>query len=439
MRVDIGYTPHKFQQEIHEKARRFTVVVAHRRFGKTVCSETTLIDAALRTTKREARFSYIAPFLKQAKRTAWDYLKYYSRNIPGIEIKEGDLIIQYPNGARISLFGADNPEAMRGVYNDGVVLDEVADFRPDVWPAIIRPTLSDRKGWAFFIGTPKGINYFHEIYQYASEGKDGVKDPEWVAMMYRADETGLIDETELESSRRIMSANLYRQEFLCDFAASMDNVLLTIDVVSAATRKNYTVKEIEWAPKVVGVDVARFGDDRTVIQRRQGLAALDPIVMQGLDNMEVTGRVASVLQDWKPDALFIDAGRGEGVIDRLRQLGFKPIEVNFGGKPSDEGYVNKRSEMWDDMKKWFEAGGAIPNHPDLKTDLCVPTYRFNALNKFMLETKDEIKKRGMRSPDLGDALALTFALPVTKPDQELRHAAFGQQGKFEASYDPLAY
>ena len=439
MRVNIGYTPHRFQQEIHERARRFTVVVAHRRFGKTVCSITTLIDAALRTTKREARFSYIAPFLKQAKRTSWDYLKQYSRNIPGIEIREGDLIIQYPNGARISLFGADNPEAMRGVYNDGAVLDEMADFRPDVWPAIIRPTLSDRMGWAFFIGTPKGINAFHELYQYACEGRDGIKDPEWVGMLYRADETNLVNEKELESNRRIQSANVFRQEYLCDFSASVDNVLITIDVVSAATKKTYLVKDIEWAPKVVGVDVARFGDDRTVIQRRQGLAALEPIVMQGLDNMEVTGRVAAVLQDWNPDALFIDAGRGEGVIDRLRQLGFKPIEVNFGGKPTDEYFVNKRSEMWHDMSRWFEAGGSITNNPDLKTDLCVPTYKFNSANKFALESKDDIKKRGMRSPDMGDALALTFALPVIKPDHQLRHASFGSQGRYESEYDALKY
>jgi hypothetical protein len=408
--VDLGYKPHRFQQEIHERARRFTVVVAHRRFGKTVCSETTLIDAALRTHKREARFSYIAPFLKQAKRTAWDYLKFYSQNIPGIDIREGDLIIQYPNAARISLFGADNPEAMRGVYNDGVVLDEVADFRPDVWPAIIRPTLSDRKGWAFFIGTPKGINAFHELYTYASSGSD----PEWAAMMYRADETGLIDEKELESARRIMSPTLYRQEMLCDFSASQDNVLITIDLVSAAARKAHRIDAIEWAPKIVGVDIARFGDDRTVIQRRQGLAALDPIVMQGLDNMEVVGRVAAIINTWEPDAVFIDAGRGEGVIDRLRQLKYNVLEINFGPDKSAtaNGYADKRSEMWDTMAKWFADGGSIPNHAELKTDLCVPTYCYDRTNRFKLESKDDIKKRGSRSPDLGDALALTFAMPV---------------------------
>ena len=149
-----------------------------------------------------------------------------------------------------------------------------------------------------------------------------------------------------------------------------------------------------------------------MIQRRHGLCALEPIVFQGLDNMALVGRITGLVNEWQPDAVFIDAGRGEGVIDRLRQLGHTVVEVNFGGSPSEEGYVNKRSEMWDLMSKWFQAGGGIPNHGALKTDLCVPTYKFDGANRFQLESKDDIRKRGMKSPDLGDALALTFAFPV---------------------------
>lgn len=437
--IHIGYAPHRFQCEIHERARRFTVVVAHRRFGKTYCAVQTLLHSALATSKRDARFAYIAPFLKQARRTSWDYLKHFSAKIPSVIIREGDLSIGYPNGSRVMLCGADNPEALRGTYHDGVVIDEMADFRPDVWSAIIRPTLADRRGWAFFIGTPKGMNQFRELYEYATLPPTHKKhDPEWLGLMYRADETGLIDEAELESSRRTQSDAIFRQEWLCDFSAAADNVLITIDVVSAATRKSITQREIDGLPKIVGVDVARFGDDRSVIQKRQGLAALEPIVMQGLDNMEVVGRVAAVIQEWKPDAVFIDAGRGEGVIDRLRQLGFERIiEINFGAKPTDPSYRNKRSEMWDAMAKWFAAGGGIPNIPDLKTDLCVPTYRYDSTNRFALESKDAIKARGMRSPDLGDALSLTFAMPVVKPDDRFRHARAYSQ--YESSYDPLVY
>jgi hypothetical protein len=406
--IDLGYRPHRFQLEIHEKARRFTVTVAHRRFGKTYCAITTLVDAALAARQDASQFAYIAPFLKQAKRTSWDYLKFFSTKVPGTEVREGDLTIRYPNGSKVMLFGADNAEAMRGMYFDGVVPDEMADFRPDVWPAVIRPTLSDRKGWAFFIGTPKGVNQFSELYQYGLTSGD----PEWVSLMFRADETGLIDEKELASARNIMSDAQYRQEFLCDFNASSDNVLLTIDMVSDAARRVLKVGEVDDLPKILGVDVARFGTDRSAIQRRQGLWAMDPYVFTKMDNMDLVGHLTSVCDNWQPDAVFIDSGRGEGVIDRMRQLGYDVIEVNFGGKPTDNSYVNKRSEMWDQMAEWIKAGGVIPNNADLKSDLCVPTYRFDAANRLMLESKDDIKKRGMRSPDIADALALTFALPV---------------------------
>jgi hypothetical protein len=112
---------------------------------------------------------------------------------------------------------------------------------------------------------------------------------------------------------------------------------------------------------------------------------------------------------FQPEAVFIDTGRGEGVIDRLRQLGFSIIEVNFGGKPMSDSYANTRSEMWDAMAKWLPAGAVISNHAKLKTDLAAPTYKFDAANKLLLESKDEIKKGGLRSTDIADARAITFA------------------------------
>jgi hypothetical protein len=203
---------------------------------------------------------------------------------------------------------------------------------------------------------------------------------------------------------------------LCDFSAASDNVLITIDVVSAGAQKRYGEYEIAGAPKIIGVDIARFGDDRTVIQRRHGLRALEPIVMAGLDNMEVVGRLTAQISNWMPHHVFIDAGRGEGVIDRMRQLGYSVMEINFGAKADDpSAYVNRRSEMWDRMREWFAAAGGIPNDPELKQDLVTPTYRFDAANRFALESKDDMRKRINRSPDLGDALALTFAIKVPTP------------------------
>jgi hypothetical protein len=436
--VDLQYRPHRFQAEIHAKATRFTVIVTHRRFGKTFLSCGQLVDAALRTTKQDARFGYLAPFLKQAKQTAWGYLKNFSAPV-GPTILEGELSIRFPNGAMITLFGGDNPEALRGGYFDGLIIDEVADLKPDTWGSIIRPALADRKGWCFFIGTPHGLNLFHDLYQWARDGfpvgDELVKDPEWTALMYRVDETELIDAKELASSKATQSAAQYRQEWLCDFSAASDDVLISIDLVSQACARTITQVDVAGAPKIIGVDVARFGDDRSVIIKRQGLAAFPPMILQGIDNMTLAGKVAAEINAWQPDAVFIDAGRGEGVIDRLRQLGFDVIEVNFGGKPINDRYANKRAEMWDAVAQWLHSGGCLPNDPALKTDLCTPTYGFTAAGKMIMESKDDVKKRGLRSSDVADALCLAFALPVSPKRTSVYHRSRHNNGW---DYQPFA-
>jgi phage terminase large subunit-like protein len=151
MVIDLGYQPHQFQRLVHENATRFTVIVSHRRFGKTYLSTAQLVDAALRTKETDGRFAYIAPYLGQAKRVAWGYVKQWASKVPGATIHEGELIVKFPNGSHVALFGADNPDSLRGQYFSGLCLDELADMKSDTWGSIIRPALSDRKGWAYFI------------------------------------------------------------------------------------------------------------------------------------------------------------------------------------------------------------------------------------------------------------------------------------------------
>jgi hypothetical protein len=260
------------------------------------------------------------------------------------------------------------------------------------------------------------LDSFHDFYLGAKDGFliDGkrVKDPEWSAMMFRASDTNLIDPKELASARTTMSEAQFRQEFECDFAASQDNVLITIDLASAAAQRELTEADIAGLPKILGVDPARFGDDRSVIIRRQGLAAFPPIVLAGIDNMALAARVAVEINAWQPDAVFCDAGCGGGVIDRLRQLGHSVIEINFGAKPIDPKFANKRSEMWFLMAEWLKQGGCISNSSELKSELCGPTYSFDVAGRIVLESKDRLKARGLRSPDIADALCLTWAAPV---------------------------
>ncbi|MDR1019139.1 MAG: hypothetical protein LBL73_00140, partial [Synergistaceae bacterium] len=138
------------------------------------------------------------------------------------------------------------------------------------------------------------------------------------------------------------------------------------------------------------------------------------LCLEKLDNMTLAGIAAREIEKFRPDAVFVDAGRGEGVIDRLRQLGHRVLEVNFGSRATDAGrYSDKRSEMWDRTREWLEAGGSIPNDAALKSDLTAPSYSFDAAGRMELEKKERVKARGLRSPDTADALALTFAFPVT--------------------------
>lgn len=431
--IDLRYRPRDWQRQCHMMSARFRVLALHRRAGKTELALMQLIDKAMRFQLDLGLFFYVAPYLKQAKAIAWARLKARVeplRIVGAVDINESELWVEFKhNGTKIRIFGADNPDAMRGVRLDGCVIDEVAQVKPETWNDIIQPALSDRKGWALFIGTPSGVNLFSELF-FAAETK-----PDWSAARYTVYDTDAIDADEVERLRRDMNETSFAREYLCDFAAAGDDQLISLADVEDAAQRQIPWAEQELAAKILGVDPARFGDDRSVILKRTGQQAHDPVVYQGIDNMQLAARVASVIEDWKPDAVFIDAGNGSGVIDRLRQLGHDVIEVNFGGKPIDAHFVNKRAEMWWLMREWIRSGGAIPNRPDIKQDLAAPIYWYDASQRIQLEPKDDLKKRGLRSPDIADALALTFAHPVAKREYRIQAGARTEKRR---EHDPYA-
>lgn len=218
--ISTGYEPRPHQARLHRMLKRFNVLVCHRRFGKTVFSLNELIDQALRNELKNPQYAYIAPFYSQAKRVAWDYLKEYTKAIPGVTVNESELKVEISRPDRgdkikLLLLGADNPGAIRGIYLDGVIMDEYAEMDPTVWTQVIRPALSDRLGWGIFIGTPKGQNHFHDIYQLAR------KDPSWFTAIYRASETKIIAEGELDAARKEMSEEEFEQEYECSFSAAL--------------------------------------------------------------------------------------------------------------------------------------------------------------------------------------------------------------------------
>lgn len=214
--IEIPYKPREHQLKVHEllDGKRFAVVVAHRRFGKTVAALNHLIREAVLNEKETPRYAYIAPTYGQAKRVAWDYLVKYTTPLGGTN-NISELRVDFW-GRRIQLYGSDNPDSLRGQYFDGVIIDEVGDQNPKIWTDIVRPALTDRKGWCLFIGTPKGHNHFKELRDRAG------KEEGWGLLEFKASETGVVDETELKAAKNEMGEDKYRQEFECSFDAAVE-------------------------------------------------------------------------------------------------------------------------------------------------------------------------------------------------------------------------
>lgn len=428
MQIQLPYVPRAWQRQCHKLMRRFNVFVLHRRAGKTELAIMQLIAAALKCTKELGAFAYIAPLLKQAKRIVWRRLKHRLRQMIAqgmVEVNESELMVTFThNEASISLYGADNPDALRGIYLDGVVLDEVAQMQPELWDEVVRPTLADRKGWAIFIGTVKSVDLFYDVYM-RGLNLQSKKRKEWCVRSWTCYQTDAIDEDEVESMRDEMSEAAFEREMLNNWDVQGDDQLLSIVDIREAMSRGYTSGDISHAPRVMGVDPARFGNDRSVIVKRQGLQVFDPIIKQGIDNMKLARIISQEIGVWHPDAVFIDAGAGAGVIDRLRQLGHSNIiEVPFGGAAdNDKLFVNHRAEMWWKMRDWVVSGGALPNNEKLRMELATPTYSYDSRERRKLEGKDEIKKRLPKagSPDIADGVAVTFSSIVEKEEDDVEH------------------
>lgn len=198
-------------------------MVCHRRAGKTVASINEIVHRALYSRRKRPRYAYIAPLLKQGKKIAWEYLKEYTQGLEKKKPSESELsVVLRNNDSEVSIYGADNPDSFRGQYFDGVVLDEYGDMSPSVWGKVLLPTLSDRSGWAVFIGTFKGKNHFYRVFR-RSQGLDldEDEDPEyfrknWFNLLLKASESGILSDEELKLQRTEQDEEEYQQEYECN-------------------------------------------------------------------------------------------------------------------------------------------------------------------------------------------------------------------------------
>lgn len=437
--IRIDYTPRPLWRDVIHPAldtHRYSVLVCHRRFGKTVGCVNELIRQALKNDKLMPQLAYIAPFRNQAKHIAWNYLKHYTRDIPGMKTNESELFVEFPTrhinspGARIFIIGADHPDALRGMYWDMAVLDEYADIKPELWDEVLTPALVDRHGKAVFCGTPKGQNQFYDKYCEAIRKKD------WFSCLYTAEDSHVIDDDELASMKENMTDIAYRQEMMCDFTVSAQNIVIPIALVDESMKRRLTEADVKGAPVIMGVDIARFGDDATTIWRREGLWVDRPLVYRGLSTMEAADKIVMAMRNWGADIMYIDSGNmGAGVIDRIRQLGYTNVsEVAFGSQAINSNrYANIRAEMYFKARDFMAAGGAVPEMPELKQELTVTEYFYTPASKIQLIPKEDIKLKLGRSPDLADGLALTFARPYMKPSR-----MSASNYKRDEEYNPFA-
>ncbi len=254
-RIKLPYWPRQIWWPFHASTARFRLAVAHRRAGKTVAFLNEAIVKALSCARPDARIGYVAPYLGQAKAIAWDYVKKHSGEA-AISSHETELRVDLIHGGRVRLFGADNADALRGLYFDGVILDEFGDMDPRVWTEVIRPTLSDRNGWAAFAGTPRGKNHFFDLAERARRGE-----PNWAFWEHKASATNILSAAELADARASMDEAAYAREYECSFDATVEGAYYAREMMAAAEAGRICRLPIESTVKVdtawdIGIDDA---------------------------------------------------------------------------------------------------------------------------------------------------------------------------------------
>lgn len=434
-----GHQLKLFNEFGYEKQYQRASIVWHRRAGK---DSTALNLTAKEMFKRVGTYWHLFPEQTQARKAIWNGVDGQGRRIinqflpPEVckRTSQQEMLKETHSGSIWQMAGSDNYDSLVGSNPVGVIFSEWALANPLAWE-YIRPILLENGGWAMFITTPRGRNHAYKTHMMA------MKNDKWMADTATYKDTGILTEAQIQEERDAgMSESKIQSEYLCSFEAETDEQFIPTEYVSRAQSGHVETHISD--PMVLGVDVARFGDDKSVIYPRRGRDARSmPIeIYSKMDNMQIAGKVAEAIKKYSPDGVFIDeGGTGSGVVDRLSQLGFGVVGVNFGSA-SDQSIgdsqllaANKRSEMWGSMREWLKTGGLIPEKDQkIEFELLSPMYSYDANNAIMLEKKSDMKKRGISSPDIADALALTFAYPVVSQSIERQ-----QDADFEENYHPI--
>lgn len=350
-RVRLEYSPRAAFASFHQRTQRWAVIIAHRRAGKTVACLMDMLDFAL--TKPNGRFAYISPYYVQSKSVAWDYLKVFAAPVLDQSPNESELRVDLINGSRITLYGGDNGDRLRGLALDGVILDEFADMSPSLWGSVIRPALADRKGWATIIGTVKGRNQLWMCYDQAASMPD-----DWYRLILRASETGIIDDAELEDARRSTTPEQYAAEFECDPSAAIIGAYFGKEIAEAERAGRITDVPYDTALPVHTAWDLGIGDSMAIwffqITGKE-IRIIDHYESHGHGLPHYAGVLAAKPYrygvDWVPhDAKVRELGTGKTRLETLDSLGRKPKLVP--GHKVDDGINAARLTL---SHCWFDA------------------------------------------------------------------------------------
>ncbi len=379
----------------------------------TRIGSTTIVSANSEAQLRSVTWAEITKWLSMSLNTHWFEVS-ATRLMPAkwlTDIVEKDLKMGTRYwGVEGRLWSAENPDAYAGVHNfAGVMLvfDEASGIDDAIWSvaAGFFTENTPNRFWLAFSNPRRNSGYFYECFNSKREfWRNKVVDARSVEGTDKQVYQQIIDEYGSDSSQAHV-------EVYGEFPNASDDQFIGSRIVDEAMDRPRWKDQT--APIVVGVDPARFGSDSTVIAVRQGRDIVAIKKYKGDDTMEVVGRVIEAIEEYKPALVVVDeGGLGAGVVDRLKEQRYKIRGVNFGTKSKNPlMWGNKRAEMWGEMREWLKSA-AIPKDRFLKNDLTGPMMKPDSKGTIFLESKKDMKSRGLASPDAADAIAVTFAFPV---------------------------
>ena len=332
-------------------------------------------------------------------------------------------------------WSATNAEAFAGTHETDVLLlfDEASAIDDLIWETAEGALTTPGALWLAFGNPTRNTGRFKECFP------GGRLAHRWHALQVDSRRAKLANQAQIAHwiTDYGEDSDFVRVRVKGVFPRASSTQFISQALIDTARARAAQLWSMDWAPRIIGVDVARFGDDESVILIRQGHRILEQVTLREKRTTELVGFVAKAITTYQPSAVFIDeVGIGAGVVDQLQALGHAVLGVNAGESASEPTkYRNLRAEMWDKMRQWLTDTGILPDDPELCAQLTGLEYGYTVSEQLQLERKEDMKARGLASPDRGDALALTFARPVTMQARTERRA--GQQARLE--YDILQY